>query len=277
MATEEDTPTSKSCSKCGQLKPLTAFYKHPHCKYGRAAQCKACETVQAKAADRRLTSPPLEGVQFGPSQFKRCTSCGTEKLPTEFGVANTQKSGLAPECRDCFRNRVRKFRSDNREHCRKQDSGYRLADPVSAKARSRKWYRKKVTAHPGFYREGARVAYLKYREKRCAYSRKWAKDNPNRCWARLFNRRSLAKVGGRKVPAKELLRVRLVDSLGICSYCNGGGQIQIDHIEPLTKGGLHELENFAPACNVCNLAKRNTPLLVWLARRALRRQTERAA
>lgn len=38
-------------------------------------------------------------------------------------------------------------------------------------------------------------------------------------------------------------------------------------VEPLSRGGAHHIDNLVPACRHCNATKRNTPLLVWLARR----------
>lgn len=34
---------SKTCTKCNETKTLDAFSKHATCRYGRAAQCKACK------------------------------------------------------------------------------------------------------------------------------------------------------------------------------------------------------------------------------------------
>jgi len=39
----------------------------------------------------------------------------------------------------------------------------------------------------------------------------------------------------------------------------------IDHIEPLSKGGKHELDNLTISCSYCNQSKGNKQLLYWLA------------
>lgn len=51
----------------------------------------------------------------------------------------------------------------------------------------------------------------------------------------------------------------------ICRYCgNTEGPFQIDHIEPVRRGGSDRLENLTVACRTCNLAKGATPLDEWL-------------
>lgn len=58
-----------------------------------------------------------------------------------------------------------------------------------------------------------------------------------------------------------------------CVYCGGVGAVY-DHIEPLKRGGAHVLENVARACWRCNGEKNTQRLLVFLARRALKRRLE---
>lgn len=54
-----------------------------------------------------------------------------------------------------------------------------------------------------------------------------------------------------------------------CTYCDRsfGAKVvpEIDHIRPLSKGGLHEWSNLAPSCRDCNRAKSDTDMTDWLA------------
>lgn len=52
-----------------------------------------------------------------------------------------------------------------------------------------------------------------------------------------------------------------------CAYCAAITKPAMDHIEPLNRGGAHDIENVAPACKACNSSKNDTPLLLWLAQR----------
>lgn len=40
-----------------------------------------------------------------------------------------------------------------------------------------------------------------------------------------------------------------------CAYCGTEENIQMDHIHPLSKGGLHHIDNIQPLCGTCNASK----------------------
>lgn len=40
--------TSKACTKCGEIKKLTEFYKDSRYRSGHRTQCKACDAIKAK-------------------------------------------------------------------------------------------------------------------------------------------------------------------------------------------------------------------------------------
>jgi 5-methylcytosine-specific restriction endonuclease McrA len=83
-----------------------------------------------------------------------------------------------------------------------------------------------------------------------------------------------AKIGrprGRKRPKTAHLRAPIEGTEYMladpCTYC-GGPANQIDHIEPLIRGGTNTADNAARACWPCNREKNTQPLLIFLARRA---------
>ena len=64
------------------------------------------------------------------------------------------------------------------------------------------------------------------------------------------------------------VRTWLKAEIKICSYCSKycTTNYQIDHIDPISKGGTHTLDNFTIACPSCNSSKNATPLLIWMAK-----------
>lgn len=52
-----------------------------------------------------------------------------------------------------------------------------------------------------------------------------------------------------------------------CPYCGiklTEGNINLDHMEPVSKGGLHVKSNLIASCFSCNMRKRDKPFLVWM-------------
>jgi len=40
-----------------------------------------------------------------------------------------------------------------------------------------------------------------------------------------------------------------------CAYCPSFGPLEMDHVVPLSKGGIHHKSNIVPACKPCNSRK----------------------
>lgn len=52
-----------------------------------------------------------------------------------------------------------------------------------------------------------------------------------------------------------------------CVYC-GTPSESTDHIDPVSRGGPNHWTNYTPACGSCNSAKKDKPLLMFLAQKA---------
>jgi 5-methylcytosine-specific restriction endonuclease McrA len=48
-----------------------------------------------------------------------------------------------------------------------------------------------------------------------------------------------------------------------CAYCGCSGDLEIEHVIPISKGGEHHLGNIVPACTRCNTSKRSRPAEKW--------------
>lgn len=117
----------------------------------------------------------------------------------------------------------------------------------------------------------SRKYYYKNLEKVRQRGRDWARNNPDKNAARAAQHRAKKRnSGGRGISVDDRALV-LISTLGLCSYCGERKDLVLDHIVPLARNGEHDVENAAPACDGCNSQKSDTPLLVWLARKALSR------
>jgi len=65
-----------------------------------------------------------------------------------------------------------------------------------------------------------------------------------------------------QVPVKALHQ-RFNEFGNRCAYCDQEGDMQIEHVEPISKGGPHDIGNIVPACWPCNASKRTSEMESW--------------
>lgn len=175
----------------------------------------------------------------------------------------------------------RRWARENREKMREfhRRSRERHRESINAKARA------KQKEHPEIARRRVAEWRKANPERNKAIRDVWRAANPEKVSAtnkrytatsrsrenrvRLQRNRELrvAGVPGRGI-SRHQWRRSLAGALGLCAYCNCGGRLTLDHIDPISKGGEHDIENAAVACNRCNSSKGDTPLLLWLATRS---------
>lgn len=185
-------------------------------------------------------------------------------------------------CVECHRAAEARRRVENGDRVRAQESARYARGPEKERARSAAW----AKANAEKVRASQAARYRADREKRRAYGAAryaakreevlarcavWRRANPEACAASKARKRARRRnAPGRGVSSAEWRNV-LAESLGICAYCNERKALTMDHIDPLNRGGAHDVENIAAACSSCNSSKHDTPLLLWLAKRALLR------
>lgn len=85
--------SSKTCSKCGETKPLTAFSAHLRGKDGVRGDCKACVDARRKA--KALREPVI-------LTEKRCSDCRQIKKVDQFGYSSRSRDQRQGRCRECL-------------------------------------------------------------------------------------------------------------------------------------------------------------------------------
>lgn len=115
-----------------------------------------------------------------------------------------------------------------------------------------------VKAQPLSPQEKARRARERFRD---AYQ-----SNPS---FRLYNRekahRRRARIRGQRTRrlTTAALQARFAMFGNCCAYCGVSGDMQIEHVVPLSKGGAHDAMNIVPACQSCNYSKHATEVERW--------------
>lgn len=183
------------------------------------------------------------------------------------------------ERRAANREKMRVYRAAwyraNSEKVRAQSAAYQKANPEKRHARraaNREQLRAFEAARYRARRDSVLLRkaaeYAANPEKHRADSLAWAKANPVACVVRVARRRAaIQNAPGRGVTIAQW-RKCLTESLGICAYCNERKPLTMDHVEPVARGGAHDVGNIVAACGSCNPSKGNRQLVVWLALRA---------
>jgi 5-methylcytosine-specific restriction endonuclease McrA len=100
--------------------------------------------------------------------------------------------------------------------------------------------------------------YIENSNKIKQRARQWAKDNPEQynlnMKAAKHRRRTRKKNNGNNTLTAAEIR-RVFKEITCCIYCGAEGNLTLDHIVPISKGGQNCLENVTVACMACNLAK----------------------
>ena len=105
--------------------------------------------------------------------------------------------------------------------------------------------------------------YLKERDKRLADAKAYAQANPHVGQAAKRRRRaSILANGSYKFTGKDWKRC--MDRHGNrCFYCGNSGQLSMDHVVPVVRGGSHGAGNIVPACISCNCHKQGRFVAEW--------------
>ena len=154
---------------------------------------------------------------------KRCSSCGKIKQISEFCKDKSRKNELSYVCRECHSIRGKKYDRNNKEVRREKQ-------------------RKYIEENRELLRERSRIWSLNHKEKKVAHAR---------------NRRAWKKqsCGSITLEQWEDLKIKYGN---ICLCCGKHDvPLTLDHIVPLSKGGINTIENAQPLCRPCNGGKRD--------------------
>jgi 5-methylcytosine-specific restriction endonuclease McrA len=205
---------------------------------------------------------------------KRCRSCETDyPATTEYFHRRGPAGGLVSCCKPCARSKALAHHAANRERHLEQQAAYRAAnrdalyaqikairarDPERKRASDRAWRLANLEA----VRAAARARYRANTAPYVARAARWARANPEKA-AVHTQAKNLRRRG---VPADAATRAYMAILVrDPCCYC-GARPVEIDHIVPVSRGGVGEWTNLAPVCRRCNAAKHVRSPLDFLRR-----------
>ena len=103
----------------------------------------------------------------------------------------------------------------------------------------------------------------KNRERYNERMRLWRQDNPDKVHrTNKINQAKRKKAKVFKVTVKDWKK--LLNQYNFCCfYCKDKGEMTMDHIIPISRGGNHSIGNIIPACKSCNSKKNKRFIMEW--------------
>ena len=226
----------KTCTKCNIEKELSEFHKKKTGKYGVNSICKKCKKIYSK----QYAKENKEGI-----------------TNTKKKYYNTNKEEISKQCKKYYINNREKIKQ-----CKKQ---YYQNNKELITNKKKEYYntnKDKVITQRKKYREDnkERIALRnkKYRqdnkEKVNLREKKWRSENRDKVNAIKARRRAKKLDQTPTLTQQEkdkiILYYKIANHLSIKRY-----QWQVDHIQPLSKGGLHHPDNLQVIPAIENLKK----------------------
>lgn len=219
----------KTCTKCGETKPLSGFYADRRTPGKTRPSCKKC--CNRNAADWASSNPEkIRNVQKKSRLFRRDQILAAEKL----------RRSINPEK---YAERAAVYRDANRQACRDRYKAWLARNPEKAKAASARWKEKNAARTRELSRASAKAWKQSNRGKARAHeaAREAAKIRATPLWA-----------DKKKIEQFYIEAARLTKETGILHH--------VDHIFPLNSKfvcGLHCEANLQVLTAFDNISKGN--------------------
>lgn len=132
---------------------------------------------------------------------------------------------------------------------------YRERHPERERAR-------KAATPPEKQREYAARSRAKHPETARARHARWREGHRTESVLRQQARRAAEEAGDLTIEQWEAI---LDEFAHRCAYCSAEGDLHLEHMTPLSRGGRHTASNVVPACPRCNLSKGAKTIFEFLA------------
>lgn len=273
----------KQCATCGEWKPTSEFWLYlrmdrPQDPKIPRANCKACSIVanqtrrRAASINRRSLIPrPKEGHRF-------CSDCKKELPISSFGTVPSRGNQILSRCKQCSYERQKQWRSSeighqkllassrSRPRSKEQERAYRATPEYKAahKRRMSAWMEINGDRYRASVRERSKKQRVIRAEKDKAWRKEYLKTERGKAnVSRYVHKRRMAIESKLStLTAEEWAQIKS-SQCERCAYCREVKRLTMDHVIPISRGGVHTKENVVGACMPCNLSKSNKLLSEW--------------
>ena len=295
---------TKVCNKCGEVKPLSLFYKS---KYkGTSYYCKKCmdenrkvnksKTPEQREADKlaKKESIKQKNEYLRSLPTKVCKICEIEKSRSEFSKRGSAADGLRSECKICCSEYDAKLRKELREKAKYVvDENYLSQLKVCAGCGKEKQYRefklenKLVPSYKCLdcLKVDRKEYYTINKEKEAVVNKQYRQTNPEKlreiyrnyrinnieyCRTKSRNRYAWRIQSIDQHTVEDVFRL-YEEQNGVCRYCSEplGNDYHVDHIFPLSIYKYNGPLDLQLLCEGCNVSKLNKDPIMYERKRGI--------
>jgi 5-methylcytosine-specific restriction endonuclease McrA len=236
-------PALKTCTECNEAKPPGDFYVKDRATGRLYSKCRACHCKRTAATLKRK-------YEADPEPFKEYSRrYRAENIDAVKAAASAKRKANLEEARRKDREQDAK-RRDKRVAYRKANAArnnafnkaYRQANRDKIRAKNAEYQ----VLHPDIYRMA---------------SRRWRLKNPE--LARFIKKRGdhkrraiLANAGTHTLAEWQAIKAKYDHRCLLCGLYEPFIKLTVDHIVPLSKGGMNTADNLQPLCMGCNQHKK---------------------
>lgn len=244
---------------CGEELSLENFSAHKATTDGKRTRCKQCISGEEKLRRERLQARVLVVDE---KALKVCTACGKEKTLAEFRNRSDSPDGRRGQCSKCFaqkkhndyqRNKVKydeykqRHRQDNKELYAQKERQYYLNNKEKINKRNRAYHQQNKVHLLELNKE--------WHKQNPNWRKKYRANNPDLCRDRDAIQRA-KRYNAYVEPVNRWVLFEVYKGCcGICGKVVERDSFEVDHIIPLSKGGLHMYTNTQISCRHCNAVK----------------------
>lgn len=230
---------------------------------------------------------------------RECAKCG-KPYPLTEEFYRTNATGFRSVCKQCNRDGANRYYAENREYVLDQKRQHRIDNPELYAERERRRvvenYERELLRWRDYKnrnRDKVRAASKRWKDenpdKVKSYSVSYYQDNREKEKAKSRNtyllnypryiahakkasskRRALIAQADGSFTASDLRKL-YEDQDGLCGYCGVRiffevkGDVHVDHVQSLSRGGSNWPDNLCLTCESCNLSKQNKTVSEWQA------------
>jgi len=181
--------------------------------------------------------------------IKRCSDCGRFLSEDAFYWRNKKKGYLKSYCKRCSSNRFHLWELDNPEYSkqwRKNNLNYIKQWREDNKKHLKEYNRQRYENNKEYLKEYYKQHHQNNKKRYNKYSKRWALDNPGKACAKSMKRYA---------QTPELTEIERNRINFIYEVASTIADYQVDHVTPLSRGGLHHPDNLQILDKQLNLQK----------------------